>query len=131
LRSLPCRWAEKWLELSASTSFREAARILNTLLPASPANQESVRTHAHAVALRIEADDRQTAEEVATVRDAPDKATAADASRPIVMLDGTYIRAVLGRQVRNFEAICGKVEHEATPLDASPWCAAWPSNLIC
>jgi len=28
------------------------------------------------------------------------------------MLDGAYVRAVLGHQVRNFEAICGKVEHE-------------------
>ncbi|MGI4943263.1 MAG: ISKra4 family transposase, partial [Janthinobacterium lividum] len=28
------------------------------------------------------------------------------------MLDGAYIRAVPGHQVRNFEAICGKVEHE-------------------
>ena len=28
------------------------------------------------------------------------------------MLDGAYIRAVPGHQVRNFEAICGKVERE-------------------
>jgi len=28
------------------------------------------------------------------------------------MLDGAYVRAVPGHQVRNFEAICGKVEHE-------------------
>ena len=102
-------------ELGARTSFREAARILGTLLPASPANQESVRTRTHAVALRIEADDRQAAAEVTAVRDAPDKAAAADASRPVVMLDGAYIRAVPGHQVRNFEAICGKVEHEGHP----------------
>ena len=31
------------------------------------------------------------------------------------MLDGTYIRAVPGHQVRNFEAICGKVEREGHP----------------
>jgi len=31
------------------------------------------------------------------------------------MLDGAYIRAVPGHQVRNFEAICGKVEHEGHP----------------
>jgi len=99
-------------ELGARTSFREAARILDTLLPASPATQESVRTRTHAVALRIEADDRQAAAEVTAVRDAPHKAAAADASRPIVMLDGAYIRAVPGHQVRNFEAIRGKVEHE-------------------
>jgi hypothetical protein len=39
------------------------ARTLDTLLPVSPANQESVRTRTHAVALRIEADDRQAAAE--------------------------------------------------------------------
>jgi hypothetical protein len=40
------------------------------------------------------------------------KAAGFDASRPIVMLDGAYVRAVPGHQVRNFEAICGKVEQE-------------------
>ncbi len=102
-------------ELGAHTSFRDAARILDTLLPASPANQEGVRTRTHAVALRIEAADRQAAAEVTAVRDAPDKAAAADGRRPVVMLDGAYIRAVPGHQVRNFEAICGKVEREGQP----------------
>jgi len=99
-------------ELGARTSFRDAARILDTLLPVSPANQESVRTRTHAVALRIEAADQQAATEVTAVRGTPAQAAAADASRPIVMLDGAYIRAVPGHQVRNFEAICGKVERE-------------------
>ncbi len=63
-------------ELGARTSFRDAARILDRLLPASPANQESVRTRTHAVALRIEAADRQAAAEVTAVRDASDKAAA-------------------------------------------------------
>ncbi len=49
------------------------------------------------------------------VRDEPAKAAAADASRPVVMLDGAYIHAMPGRQTRNFEAICGKVEHEGHP----------------
>jgi len=99
-------------ELGARTSFRDAARILETLLPASPANQEGVRNRTHAVALRLEAADRQAATEVTAVRNEPDEAAAADEHRPIVMLDGAYIRAVPGHQVRNFEAICGKVEHE-------------------
>ena len=102
-------------ELGARTSFRDAARILDTLLPVSPANQESVRRRTHAVALRLEADDRQAAAEVTAAPHKPDKAAAADASRPIVMLDGAYIRAVPGHQVRNFEAICGKVEREGHP----------------
>jgi len=99
-------------ELGARTSFRDGARILEALLPVSPANHESLRTRTHAVALRIEAGDRQAAAEVTAVRDEPDKAAAADADRPVVMLDGAYIRAVPGHQVRNFEAICGKLEHE-------------------
>jgi hypothetical protein len=98
-------------ELGARTSFREAARILGTLLPASPANHESVRTRTHGVALRLEAADRQPAAAVVAARDGP-KATGPDTSRPIVMLDGAHVRAVPGHRVRNFEAICGRVEHE-------------------
>jgi len=45
----------------------------------------------------------------------PDKAAAPGAGRPVVMLDGAYVRAVPGHQVRNFEAICGKVEREGHP----------------
>ena len=102
-------------ELGARTSFRDAARMLEALLPASPANHESLRTRTHAVALQLEAADRQAAAEVTAVREEPAKATAADTSRPVVMLDGAYIRAVPGHQVRNFEAICGKVEQEGHP----------------
>ncbi len=50
-----------------------------------------------------------------TVQREPDKAAAADERRPVVMLDGADIRAVLGHQVRNFEAICGKVERKGQP----------------
>ena len=81
--------------------------MLETLLPASSANHEGVRTRTHAAALRLEAADRQAAAAV-VARDT----VAADASRPIVMLDGAYVRAVPGHQVRNFEVICGKVEQE-------------------
>jgi len=102
-------------ELGARTSFRDAARILDTLLPSSPASQESVRNRTHAVALRLEAADRQATAKAMAIRDDTDKAAAADASRPVVMLDGAYIRAVPGHQVRNFEAICGKVERERQP----------------
>jgi len=99
-------------ELGARTSFRDGARILEALLPVSPANYESLRARTHAVALQLEVDDRQAAVEVMAIRDKPAKAAAADAARPVVMLDGAYIRAVPGHQVRNFEAICGKVERE-------------------
>jgi len=76
---------------------------------------ESLRIRTHAVALQLEAADRQAAAKVMAVRDEPDKAAAADERRPVVMLDGAYIRAVPGHQVRNFEAICGKVEREGQP----------------
>ena len=105
-------------ELGARTSFRGAARILDTLLPASPANQESVRSRTHATALRIEANVRQAAAEVTAVRNEPDKARVADEHRPIVMRDGAYIRAVPGHQVRNFEAICGKVGYGKDSIHA-------------
>jgi len=99
-------------ELCARTSFRDGVRILEALLPVSPASHESLRSRTHAVALQLEAADRQAAAEITAVRDEPAKAAAADANRPVVMLDGAYIRAVPGHQVRNFEAICGKVERE-------------------
>ncbi len=102
-------------ELGARTSFRDGARILEALLPVSPANHESLRSRTHAVALRLEAADRQAAAEGTAVRDERDEAAAADAGRPVVMLDGAYVRAVPGHQVRNFEAICGKVAREGQP----------------
>ena len=92
-------------ELGARTSFRDAVRILDLLLPGAPATHESVRNRTHVVALRIEAADRQ-----ATPMAVPEDTT--NAGAPIVLLDGAYIRAVPGQQVRNFEAICGKVEQE-------------------
>jgi hypothetical protein len=99
-------------ELGARTSFREAARILAALLPASATNHASVRHRTHALALRIEATDRQAAAEAATVQGGPGKAARVDASRPIVMLDGAHVRAVPGHQTRTFEVVCGKVERE-------------------
>jgi len=55
-------------ELGARTSFRDRVRILEALLPVSPANHENLRSRTHAVAVRLEATDRQaTAEVVAGV----------------------------------------------------------------
>jgi len=102
-------------ELGARTSFRDAAGILHRLLPAARATHEGVRNRTHSVALRLEAANRQTTAEVMVVQRDLDKAAAADERRPVVTLDGTYIRAVPGYQVRNFEAICGKVEREGQP----------------
>ena len=87
---------------------------LEALLPVSPANHESLRSRTHAIALQLEAADRQAAAEITAVRDDAAKAAATD-ERPVVMLDGAYIRTMPGHQVRNFEAICGKVEWEGQP----------------
>jgi hypothetical protein len=100
-------------ELGARTSFREAARILETLLPASPANHDSVRTRTHAAALRLEAADRQAA---------------AEATRPIVMLNCAYVRVVPGHQVRNFVVIYGKVEQGGHCSRRFGLVRAWPSS---
>ena len=94
-------------ELGARTSFRDAVRVLDLLLPGAPATHESVRNRTHALAVRIEAADRQ-----ATPMAMPEDTTVLNASEPIVLLDGAYIRAVPGQQVRDFEAICGKVEQK-------------------
>jgi len=102
-------------ELGARTSFRDGVRILETLLPASPANHESLRSRTYAVALQLEAADRQAAAKVMAVLDEPDEAAAADERRSVVLRDCAYIHAVPGHQVRNFEAICSKVEREGQP----------------
>ncbi len=102
-------------ELGARTSFRDAARTLEALLPVSPVNQESLRTRTHVVALQLEAADRQAAAEVTAVPHEPDKGTTADVSRPVVMLDGAYIHAVPGHQVRN-----GSVKNLGRPT-CPPW----------
>src|SRR5215208_2305502 len=94
-------------ELGARTSFREAARILEALLPAPPANHESVRHRTHVAARQLEAADQRAAAAVVVGGTA-----AAGVIQPLVMLDGAYVRAVPGHQVRNFEVICGKVEQE-------------------
>jgi len=74
-------------ELGARTSFRDGVRILEALLPVSPANHESLRSRTHAVALQLEAADRQAAAKITAVRDDTAKAAAADASRPVAPLD--------------------------------------------
>ncbi len=55
-------------QLGARGSFRDGARILESLLPASRVNQESLRTRTHAVALQLEATDGQAAAEVSVVQ---------------------------------------------------------------
>jgi len=92
-------------EVGARTSFREGARILEMLLPASPAGHVSVRNRLHSVARQLEAADAKRA----TTLEKPAK------REIVVALDGAHVRSVPGYQVRHFEAITGKVEVRGRP----------------
>ena len=92
-------------EVGARTSFREGARILEMLLPVSPAGHVSVRNRLHSIARQLEAVDAK-------------RATALEKSvkkEIVVALDGGHVRSVPGYQVRHFEAIAGKVEVRGRP----------------
>ncbi len=92
-------------EVGARTSFREGARILQMLLPASPASHVSIRNRLHSVAQELEVADanRATALENSSKKEI------------VVALDGAHVRSVPGYQVRHFEAITGKVEVRGRP----------------
>jgi hypothetical protein len=93
------------IQVGARTSFREDARILEMLLPASPAGHVSVRNRLHSVAQQLEAADAKRAPTLEK-----------PAKREIVVaLDGAHVRSVPGYQVRHFEAITGKVEVRGRP----------------
>ncbi len=95
-------------EVGARTSFREGARILEMLLPASPAGHVSVRNRLHSIARQLEAADAKRA----TALEKPAK------REVVVVLDGAHVRSVPGYQVRHFEAITDKVEGQGTPSPA-------------
>ncbi|MGH7117734.1 MAG: ISKra4 family transposase [Acetobacteraceae bacterium] len=92
-------------EVGARASFREGARILEMLLPASPASHVSVRHRLHSTAQRLEAADAGRMSE-------PEKPVDDEI---VVALDGAHARSVPGYQVRHFEAITGKVEVSGRP----------------
>jgi hypothetical protein len=86
-------------ELGARHSFREAGRLLSTLLPCSPVNHATMRNRTHRVAAEIE------------------NSSGADSAAPsgsrremVVMIDGAHIRAVPGHQSRHLDVTVGKVE---------------------
>ena len=111
-------------ELGARTAFREAARILETLLPASPANQESVRHRTHAVAVRLEVADRHAAAAVVAAQDGPGEAAAADASRPVVMRTAPTCAPCRGTKPGASWRSAARSSMRAALRGASPWCAA-------
>ena len=93
------------VEVGARTSFREGARILEMLLPGSPAGHVSVRNRLHSVARQLEATDAKRA----TTLENPAK------REIVVALDGAHVRSVPDYQVRRFEAITGKVDVRGRP----------------
>ena len=86
-------------ELGARHSFREAGRLLSTLLPCSPTNHATIRNRTHHVADGIEA----------RVPEAP-KEVPALADEMVVMIDGAHIRAAHGYQSRHLDVTVGKIE---------------------
>jgi hypothetical protein len=91
-------------ELSARHSYREAARLLEMLLPCAPANHATMRNRTHRVAADLEA--------------AAPPALDPAHERPteiMMAIDGAHIRAAHGYQSRHIDVTVGKIEVEGRP----------------
>jgi hypothetical protein len=90
-------------ELGARLSFREAARVMSTLLPmGKAANHTGIRRRLARTADRLQALDDAS----------PHRMSRAGGGPTLVALDGAHIRAAPGFQVRHFEVTVGRVETE-------------------
>ncbi|WP_051956138.1 hypothetical protein [Beijerinckia mobilis] len=96
-------------ELGARLTFREAAKVLSSLLPASPANHTTIRNRlAHVGSALAENDHKAVGMSRETAND-----DVRQPGKPItVFLDGAHIRAVPGHQSRTLDVMVGKVETE-------------------
>jgi hypothetical protein len=88
-------------ELSARHSYREAARLMEMLLPCSRANHATMRNRTHRVAGDLEA----------AAPLAPEPAHERPAEM-VMAIDGAHIRAAYGYQSRHIDVTVGKVEVE-------------------
>jgi hypothetical protein len=90
-------------ELGARLSFREAARMMSTLLPTGKAaNHTGIRRRL-----------ARTADHLQGLDDAsPHRMSRVEGGPMLVALDGAHIRAAPGFQVRHFEVTVGRVETE-------------------
>jgi len=86
-------------ELGARHSFREAGRLLSTLLPCSPSNHATNRNRTRHVAEEIEA----------RAPEAPRQAPALT-DEMVVMIDGAHTRTVHGYRSRHLGVTVGKIE---------------------
>lgn len=102
-------------ELGSRLSFREAARMLDLLVPATtPHNHRTVSNRLAKVADQIEKWDAAS----------PYRISRAGGSPISVFIDGAYIRAVPGYQSRHFEIAMGRV---VSPRRPPRQCAAAPN----
>ena len=97
-------------ELGARHSFREAARLMSTLLPCSPPNHASVRNRLHRAAGELHAEEAKAVE----ASPVPEAGTASDLGI-VVAIDGAHIRAAPGYQTRHLDVTVGKVEAAGCP----------------
>jgi hypothetical protein len=91
-------------ELSARHSYREAARLLERLLPCGSVNHATMRNRTHRIADDLEAAVPSPSE--------PDPDLATDIAMAI---DGAHIRAAHGYQARHIDVIVGKIEVAGKP----------------
>jgi hypothetical protein len=93
-------------ELSARHSYREAARLLEMLLPCGPVNHATMRNRTHRVAAGLE---RAAS---ALPKPAPKIDPPAEM---MVLIDGAHIRAAHGYQSRHIDVTVGKIEVAGKP----------------
>jgi hypothetical protein len=93
-------------ELSARHSYREAARLLNMLLPCGPMNHATMRNRTH----RVAADLENAA--TASPKSAPD---INPSTEMMVVVDGAHTRAAHGYQSRHIDVTVGKIEMAGRP----------------
>jgi hypothetical protein len=88
-------------ELSARHSYREAARLMEMLLPCGPMNHATMRNRTHRAATGLES--------MATA--SPKPAPGIDPPGEMtVLIDGAHIRAAHGYQSRHIDVTVGKIE---------------------
>jgi hypothetical protein len=93
-------------QLSARHSYREAARLLSTLLPCGPVSHATMRNRTHRVAADLE--------RKAIAHQAPGPAVDPPAEI-VVLTDGAHVRAIPGYQSRHLDVTVGRIEVTGKP----------------
>ncbi|NPD70206.1 ISKra4 family transposase [Lichenicola cladoniae] len=93
-------------ELSARHPFREAARLLTSLLPCQPMNHATMRNRTHRVASDLE--------QMPPGQPAPEP-EAKPQGEIMVLIDGAHIRAAHGYQSRRVDVTVGNIEVAGRP----------------